>query len=852
MQNLFRHITTLKFTVLLALGLQLAFAGQLAAAETPAIRSEIIQPLPRQPIIAETSQHIRRQETLAAPQLKSAAPKIASLSFPWNFPVSAAVFKREKNLWIVFDHQQVVDLEQLRQSAGNLAADILQFPHPTATIIRLTPQEGVQAFVRKEGLMWIIDLTTGAEPPTIKDITVYTQYDSLKHAYLFIPTETSGNIVTAIDPDIGDIITIAPLATTNLGFANSYYYPEFDMLKTDQGLAFVIKSQDVSLTRGNTGLFLRAADRGLNISSDLDAKKRRQAFKDIGELQNTFDIKVSPQLLDMPYLQALDQMRQDILAAEPEKKNLARLELIKYFIAKGLGTNALYILHQMQDAQLPESKLDKFHALLGVANVLTYRYAEAVENFGYGNLPDNDEAVFWRTLASSALQYNPENNAVLLSYISLIHEYPQEIKDEIAVIATQNALAANDDMATQNFLDILKTGTNRLRNRDLQIRYLSAKKLELLGYPRNAIKEYRQMINSDSPKYSALSRYDNVVLSEKVNAIKLNDAIAELEKLKFAWSEKNFKWILLNKLADFYVKNNDYYNAVRTLKDNLLLSTPAQKEQLTTKMVNLFEDIYLNNQADDKMSAIKSLALYKDFEWLAALSKKQNSIIQKLADRLVAVDLMARAQSLLENLLNKPDLSIIDRAKVGARLGVIYLFQNKPSEALQVIDDTDSYGLPQSLQAHRRVIKARALADTGQTDDALELLEDDYSKNALLLKTEIYWRSEQWGAAADSIKYLIEKPTKGQPLSDEQIAYILDWATALKKSGRETVLVRLRHKFRPYFENTGYYSAFNVLTEHLENDKVDIRQINNIVNDVKAFSNFAKTYNESLQKTEIK
>ena len=66
-------------------------------------------------------------------------------------------------------------------------------------------------------------------------------------------------------------------------------------------------------------------------------------------------------------------------------------------------------------------------------------------------------------------------------------------------------------------------------------------------------------------------------------------------------------------------------------------------------MVNLFEDIYLNNQADDKMSAIKSLALYKDFEWLAALSKKQNSIIQKLADRLVVVDLMARAQSLLEN-----------------------------------------------------------------------------------------------------------------------------------------------------------------------------------------------------------
>ena len=33
---------------------------------------------------------------------------------------------------------------------------------------------------------------------------------------------------------------------------------------------------------------------------------------------------------------------------------------------------------------------------------------------------------------------------------------------------------------------------------------------------------------------------------------------------------------------------------------------------------------------------------------------------------------------------------------------------------------------------------------------------------------------------------MIEKPVPGQPLSEEQINYILDWATALKKSGKET------------------------------------------------------------------
>ena len=90
-----------------------------------------------------------------------------------------------------------------------------------------------------------------------------------------------------------------------------------------------------------------------------------------------------------------------------------------------------------------------------------------------------------------------------------------------------------------------------------------------------------------------------------------------------------------------------------------------------------------------------------------------------------------------------------------------------------------------------------------RTDEALKLLNDDYSKNATLLKAEIFWNARQWGDAADAIKYLIEKPTPGKPVSQEQINYILDWATTLKKAGRETVLVRLRNKFMPYFERCG-------------------------------------------------
>ncbi len=845
MRNRFRHIFSL--SILSVLIISSAQATVSAPSALPDSRTEIRKPS----MIGYGHKAISHNERLQNPQLQEEVPQTASFSFSWNIPVGAAVFKRENKLWIVFDHLQNVDIDEIRQAANSLADEIFQFPHPAATVIRMNLKDGVNAFVRKEGLLWIVDLTTSDVPP-VRDMNIYIQYDNFQNAYIFLPTENSGNIVSAIDPDIGDIITVAPLSDVGTGVDRPYHYAEFDMLDTRQGTAFIVKSQDIAINRGNSGLTIRAQNRGLNISNDLEAQKRRQRFAQAGSDLQTFNIKTSPQLLKMPYIDALDQLRQDIISAPDEKKNQARLELVKFFIAKGLGTNALYILHQIQDNNLPEANTEAFHALLGVANFLTFRYNEAIEDFEYGKLPENDEAVFWRTLASSAIHYQPENNLVLMSFIRLIQDYPQEIKDAIAVVAAQNALTANDDIATQNFIDILKTGTDRLRDRDAQIRYLSAQKLDMQGYPRNAIKEYRELENSNSQKYSSLARYENIILSQRINAMPLPEAISGLERLKFAWSEHQFKWKLLNKLADFYVRNNDYYNGIRTLQSAMPLTDEDGKKELINRMVNWFEDIYLNNQADTKISAVKSLALYQDFEWLSEISKNQNIIIQKLADRLVAVDLLPRARDLLQQLLKKTTLTEEERAKAGARLAVIHLFEKKPDLALSIIEETKSANLSQGLEAHRRVVKARTLADLDKTQEALNLLEEDYSKNALLLKSEIFWKAERWAEASDTIKYLITPPVKGKPLSDEQISFILDWATALKKAGRETVLVRLRNKFLPYFANTNYNSAFNVLTEHLERDTVDIRKINNIVNDVQTFSNFAKAYNESLKNTDLK
>lgn len=805
---------------------------------------------PRTPIVSESSAKVSKKTTLANAQEDIGQKnQVASLSFPWNVPVGIAVFERNGYIWVVFDHNQKVNLEEIAKTSSKVSDEVIQIPHNKATVLRFKPKEKVKVGLRKEGLLWIVDLYTHDISYNIRELPIFTQYNSISQAYLYIPTTNAGTVVSVIDPEIGDIILTAPNIELGVGIDHDYQYPDFDILHAKQGLAIVPNANDIVLARGNTGLSIKGYDRGLNISEDLENIKRQQQLAAGDGLQN-FDFFVSPQLLQMTFNDAEDLLKKDISETTDDKKTAAKMELAKYYISQGLGTNALKILEKIKTSTEPAAKSEKLYALLGAANFLAKRYNQAIENFSYGKLPNYNEAVFWRTLASTAQEFKKEDNVVLFSFMSVMKDYSQELKERISLIASAAAINASDDLATQNFMDVLKSTTGS-DGRKAHILYLNAQKFELQGYPRNAVREYANIVYMRSQKYSSLARFAKTNLELKLNVISNDKAIREYERLRFAWGESGFKVQLLQKLAATYAVNKDYYNALRTYKEAQDLANADIKEEIGNNMVKLFEDVYVNNLADN-MAPLKALAMYQDFEWLAPKSNSYGEIIQNLADRLVAVDLLNRASDLLRNQLRRTDLDSLQRSKIGARLALVYLFQEDNVEALNVLDKTEMDETPETDLSHRRIIRAKALANLKNDDEAIALLEDDYSKNAMLLKSDIYWKQGAWDKTADTLKYLIEKPVKNKPLTDEQIGYILDWATALKKAGRETVIIRLRNKFLPYFQNTAYVSAFNMLTSNLEKDKIDIKSINRAINDISAYSNFSKIYNQALrpQKTE--
>ncbi|MBQ8677978.1 MAG: hypothetical protein IJ529_05880 [Alphaproteobacteria bacterium] len=776
---------------------------------------------------------------------------IASMRFVWNAPVNVAAFTRNGKIWMVFDKPNTIDVAKLKEEARGMAKEIYTLPHPAGSIVIIVPQDGVKYALRKEGLLWIMDLYNGRAPRFEKqNLTIFTQFDSLKNSYLFMPTTFAGGIISILDPEIGDAISISTTSQLGLGYDAYYRYPDFDILPTSQGLAFIINAPDIVLNRGNSGITLKAIGRSLNITGDLDALKQRQislAAGQTAENVNAFDLSIPAKVLNQRFIDTIEDYKKQILSAPVEEKNALRIQLAKYYIYNGLGPDALYILNKMTEMNIPEAQTEYFHALSGIANFLARRYPQAVEHFSFGRIPDTIEGIFWRTIAQSAYRFEEGNNAVILTHISLMRDYPQAIKDKIAVIAAGNAIAVDDDLSAQNFIDILNSVPDRMRNLTPQITYLTAQKMEMQGYLRNAIKEYQPLLNSPSAMFSSLARLRHTILSQMLNFIDTKTAVAELEKLRFAWGEKSFQISLLSKLSDFYLKDHDYYNALRTLNELGFVVDSDEKIAISKKMVKVFEDIFIGNHADEVLTPIKALALFEDFRWLSELSEQQNTIMQKLADRLVSVDLLPRAKNLLLTLMMQDNLSPDDMGRVGARLAVIYLFEKTPDQALDILDATDNPAISPEIAAPRRLIRAKALSDMHRTDQALALLKNDYSPNALRFKFDIYWKAKDWDNASNTIKYLIKEPRKNEALSQEQINYILDWATTLKRAGKETVLVRLRNKFMPFFKDTPHFSTFNVLTNRLEKEEININRVRSVISDIQNFNNFAKFYTHSLE-----
>lgn len=124
-----------------------------------------------------------------------------------------------------------------------------------------------------------------------------------------------------------------------------------------------------------------------------------------------------------------------------------------------------------------------------------------------------------------------------------------------------------------------------------------------------------------------------------------------------------------------------------------------------------------------------------------------DALIHEAAGKLEALGLYRQAALLLDHQVFKR-LRGAERARVAAELAELRLREHNPAEALKAIRATRIAGLDPQLAQRRRLIEAKALSQTGKSEDALVLLSNSPAPRDLLARAEINWSRRAFAEAA--------------------------------------------------------------------------------------------------------
>ena len=771
-----------------------------------------------------------------------AGPREVSMVIPWTEPAAAAIFRRAGFLWAVFDRYQQLDVDALTRSGAPYVTYVEQLPYRNNTIVRMVTQPGINPFVRREGLAWILDFRALPMRPT-RTIEIIPQFDRTD-PNLFLPITEAGRTVAVEDPEVGDFFLAVPVIPLGYGMFPERTYPDIDMPATAQGVVVIPKSDGVRAQATRIGINIDV-DGGLAVSrQSLSAGDVMIAFESVEQLQRILNLGDWQIGREQDYNRTKQALQYALGDERAEVREEARYRLARFQFVNGFVPETLAILRIMKDNSPEIEDTGTFRALRGASNLMMRRYDEAIADFNHYSLANEDDVRFWKAIAKAQIADPALEAETIIKTGSSIETYPRRIKIPLAIVAAEATIDAGDDFGAQGFLDMIRQ-ESPTPIEQTAITYLDGKLNEKIGELQLALQQYKEAEGGPSRLYQTLASRERYELEHQLGDITTVDLIENLEKLRYRWRGDDIELSILHRLADLYMDQNNYGEAMRTLKlaASYFRDDPGV-EQVAGRMNEVFTELFLNGAADE-LSPITAIALFDEFSDLLPPGLRGDEMIRRLADRLVSVDLLGQAALLLERQVEFR-LAGPDQARVGGRLALVHLLNRQPDKALQVLQDTNSGQLTRELQASRRRLQARALTELGRPDEAIVLLGADMSPESKQLRAEIYWRSENWSAAANAIAEMVPSAERSMSLDDNQARLVLDWATALTLAGDDRTATRVRQRYLVAMEQTPFADAFVLITTPREQGLVDYRTVRQQIEQAENFQSFLVEYEEMI------
>ncbi len=758
----------------------------------------------------------------------TALPDQTRLKFPWPKEVEAAVFRRGDHVWIVFSEEAAIDLSAIDRRVRQHVAQISDIPVPQATALRLLVPEGAYASVDTLNNEWVV--TIAEEKRTPRGGVPITSFSATPdNRKVTLGLGSPSTVYWVRDPEIGDDIAVVTAAPAVRGIPVTRNYVDFSLLNSAHGVVVQSTVDDLFVgldpdgdvvVRSLSGLSLSTPDRTVWGTGESILKYvSRPAFVDVEEWKTSLDFATRRQELQLA-----------VSEGDGPELEAARFDLAKFYVANQLPTEALGILKLIETDNASSENTASIRAMRGIASLMLGRTKDAERDLEHRLLDNDPDAGVWQGLAAYRLGKDKDATTRFERSKQVLEEYPEKWRRRFILAATNAALDMGDQQVARDYLAMLPKDENG-KVIDPESQWVTARTLEAEGNTDAAIELYEVAASSSHLPTSVRAQFDSTRLLTKVGSITKQDAIDRLDGLRFQWRGDALELAILSELGNMMIEEDRYREGFAVLR-TAVTHYPDERlsREVTDNMADAFAVLYLEGEADN-LPPIQALALFYDYRELTPIGRRGDDMIRRLAERLADVDLLEQSADLLEHQVQNR-LHGVAKSQVAARLAMVYLQDRKPEAALKTIRETRQGRLPNILITQRRLIEARALADLGFGEKAMDLLTDDTTLEARRLKADINWQIGEYRTAARSYEKLLgPRWQKFDPLSTSERLDVMRAAIGYSLEGDEFALARVRERYLGVMSESVDASAFDVVTQGTNVGALEFKEL------VKAIAN---------------
>jgi tetratricopeptide (TPR) repeat protein len=808
---------------------------------TPARPSEEMPPpvaeaSPKIPLAA--SEPPPAGKTGDSPATVSASRDSGGLRLMFSFAAAtpAALFRRADTVWLVFDSLKPLDLEPIRSQAGSIITEVSLLPLEKGEAIRIRlnrPQmPSLVGDDQAGGSDWTVTFSDMMQTPT-QPLAAMRNINDPALASVTVPLSRPGLLHRLVDPDAGDALMVVTAPPPVRGFIKRQDFVELSLLESIHGVAIRPNSDEVTAQVAPDQIILGKPG-GLTLSSvDIGTERAPSAIRPI------FDVVEWQKNQGENFAARLDALVAAAAAAEPGQRTAARVDLARFYMSRGMYLEAKGVLDLAQADSKPSLEDPVALIVHSAASSLMGRPDLALKDLGNPAIGTNYDSQLWKALAYARQGNWADAREKFKNVEFAVTSLPIELQRILITEAMRCSLEVRDYAgAAKRSSDLDVVGPSSELKPAISV--LRGRLAEALGHDKDALNQYKAAIGSTDRAAAAEAKLLEIVLRQKRDEISQAETLRELETLSVMWRGDAIEVRALQMMARIYAETGRYgesFAAVRTatrLQPNSELSRQGQDAAAA-----LFAQLFLSPKGDD-LPPVDALGIFYEYRELTPIGRRGDEMTRRLADRLVAVDLLDQASELLQYQVDRR-LEGAARAQVAARLAMVYLTNRKPDRAISALRSTRIADLSGELRQQRLLLEARAQSDVGRHDLALDIISNISGREAIRLRSDIYWASRRWREASEQIElYYADRWRDFKPLNPREkgdvIRAVIGYALAEDAIG----VARFREKYAPLMSAEPDRAAFETASKPAAANSAEFAEIARMAASVDTLDGFLR------------